>query len=543
MKIFNKKYSFLMVTILLIAIGCRKEYVQELKPFEGSFFLTAPYINTDSSYTDSVTGKRINRIFLNLNAQASFADLSQGVKARKWFIEEGSGDIVGSTNDTTSTEQKISVKYGKAGFFKVRLLTNFKSDSLGSFITKNVVRPSTGAVDSLVYIIVKHPSTQDTTIYVQVLDSLKANFATVSGQTTFEAQQPISFKSISKGLPVGYTWSFVGSTTPISAIANPTGIIYKKSGTYQVALTVTRPNLLYNNAKGGRDSVIKSGFITIIPSKQPLQFRNGSVGDDNKSIQLSFNQDISVLPAGSEFTVKADGINVQVVSVIYTNPGTDESVIALKFAQAFPIGSEITVTSTTNIKAEGKNLVTAINKKFLAPLGNIFPALYGSMEGTSALLPQLFLPGSAAFAASSNANAYWGIGGPGINKSASSTDSFQGNYSMLFTSTTIFGYIQNRLSPYFQLTKGKTYRFVVYAKLAPTSASGAKLNVSVWNNASVTNIGNVNDTGGVILDNTWIRIAKDLTITSNSGDYFLRFGNFTANGQYLIDEISVYEIP
>ena len=226
MKKSYRNYSYFILALLVI-VACKKEYVQELRPFEGSFFITSPYINTDSSFTDA-SGKRINRIFLNVGTQASFADASQGVKARKWFIEPGSGDIIGSDNDTTSTEQKISVKYDKVGIFKVRLLTNFQSDSLGKFITQTVKRPSTGAIDSLIYTLIKVKSVQDTTIFVQVLDSLKADFNTVSGIKTYESQQPISFKSLSKGLPVGYKWTFTGSTTPTSTSANPKDIIYKK---------------------------------------------------------------------------------------------------------------------------------------------------------------------------------------------------------------------------------------------------------------------------------------------------------------------------
>ena len=540
MKKLYRKYSYFIIALLFVIVACKKEYVQELRPFEGSFFISSPYINTDSSYTD-VSGKRINRIFLNIGSQASFADGSQGAKARKWFVEDGSGDILGSANDTTSTEQQISVKYNKAGFFKVRLLTNFQSDSLGKFVTQVVRRPSTGAIDSLIYTLIKVKSAQDTTIYVQVLDSLKADFNTTTGVKTFESQQPISFKSLSKGLPIGYRWAFAGSTTPTSTSANPKDIIYKKSGIYPVSLLVTRPNLLYNNAKGGKDSILKTGFITIIPSTQPLNFRSGLVAADNKSIQLSFNQDISELPAGSVFTVKADGVTVPVSSVLFTNPNTDESVLTLNFTQAFPKGAEIIITSTTNIKADGKNLSVAINKTFLAPFGNIFPPFYGSMEGNDAMSPKLFMNGSTLFGGSNTAS-YW-RNGPTVvdNGAVSSTDAFQGKYSMQFNSTAINGFVHNRfLAPYFEMTANKKYRIVAYVKTGGTAIPTAGLTLQLYTQSSTLVTGLVVNQSII---STWSRVSADYTVTGATGGYYLRFVNLTANAIYLIDEVSVFEIP
>ena len=262
------------------------------------------------------------------------------------------------------------------------------------------------------------------------------------------------------------------------------------------------------------------------------------VASDNKSIQLSFNQDISVLPAGSEFTVKADGVTVPVSSVVFTNPNVDESVLTLNFSQAFPKGAEILLTSTTNIKADGKTLSTAINKKFLAPFGNIFPALYGSMEGNDAMSPKLFMNGSTQFGGPNTAS-YW-RNGPTVvdNGAVSSTDAFQGKNSMQFNSTAINGFVHNRfLAPYVELAAGKKYRIVAYVK---SNTPPAGLTMQLYTQASVL-ASNLVVNQSVTSD--WTRISGDYTVPGATGNYYVRFVNLTANAVYLIDEVSVYEIP
>ncbi|HLV42400.1 MAG TPA: PKD domain-containing protein [Brumimicrobium sp.] len=67
----------------------------------------------------------------------------------------------------------------------------------------------------------------------------------------------ISFKDLSVGSPVAWSWTFQGAETLSSNLQNPTDICFKTAGTYDVSLTVTNSN--------GSDQITSSIIILDIP--------------------------------------------------------------------------------------------------------------------------------------------------------------------------------------------------------------------------------------------------------------------------------------
>src|SRR6185436_6969149 len=92
-------------------------------------------------------------------------------------------------------------------------------------------------------------------------NSIHVNFSadhsvicSVGDSVNFTADVGIACHSLPAENPV-YDWYFPGATPDHSTTANPSGIVYNSSGTFDVKLIVTTPCT--------RDSLLKTGYINV----------------------------------------------------------------------------------------------------------------------------------------------------------------------------------------------------------------------------------------------------------------------------------------
>jgi PKD repeat protein len=106
----------------------------------------------------------------------------------------------------------------------------------------------------------------DIEIITNTADTLIADFT--ANTTHVNVGEPVNFEDRSTGFPATWQWSFPGGTPSTSQVQNPSGIIYKTTGIYDVTLTVGVGVL--NNTK------TKNGFITVsgYPSSASLDFES-----------------------------------------------------------------------------------------------------------------------------------------------------------------------------------------------------------------------------------------------------------------------------
>jgi len=57
-----------------------------------------------------------------------FYDVSRLANGRTWVFPKGAVDILGTSNDTTSTEQQVQVRFKKQGVFDIKLIPNFSTE-------------------------------------------------------------------------------------------------------------------------------------------------------------------------------------------------------------------------------------------------------------------------------------------------------------------------------------------------------------------------------------------------------------------------------
>jgi hypothetical protein len=214
--------------------------------------------------------------------------------------------------------------------------------------------------------------------------------------------------------------------------------------------------------------------------------------------------------------------------------------LQLNFATAFGPASLINVTSTTNIKGDGKTLAAPINSTlFFAGVGNLMPLGYGNMEGpTSFIAPVAGLFSTGSVSVGSGTNHYWRLSAGA--SSEASTDAFQGNYSMLFKTTAVNNFVHSRFAaPYLRLTTGKSYRVVAFAK---ATQPGAKLATDMYSCNTCGNalVGRITET--TISNSGWTKIEGTITISLTVPDYYLRFISTGSVSDFLIDEINVFEL-
>lgn len=126
------KNIFLKLFIIMTFIGCTTNEFE--LPNEGSGGRTVLVFAGNES--DGGVGGGNSRDFsmvegnsnVNNIAPISFFDVSRLSNGRTWFFPEGAVDILGSANDTTSTEQRVQVRFKREGVFDIRLVPNFSTE-------------------------------------------------------------------------------------------------------------------------------------------------------------------------------------------------------------------------------------------------------------------------------------------------------------------------------------------------------------------------------------------------------------------------------
>jgi gliding motility-associated-like protein len=99
-------------------------------------------------------------------------------------------------------------------------------------------------------------NTAQVTVTVQPCSVPQVNF--MASDTTLCVGDCISFTDLSTNSPTSWSWTFNGSSTPASALQNPTNICYPTAGTYAVTLVATNSN--------GNGTLTKSNYIVVNPA-------------------------------------------------------------------------------------------------------------------------------------------------------------------------------------------------------------------------------------------------------------------------------------
>ena len=231
-----KKTFIITFSLLTVAAlwSCKKEY-----QVPGAF--------SDANVRTSFARDPMNTA---IGSVQTFADLSQGVLTRNWYVSAGN-EITG-TVDSTSSAKTIYIRFNKAGLQNVRLVNTF-ADSV------TVYRK-----DGTNY----RSKTMDTTMVVTVFESIVVNY-TVSKNgvvitdpvITIKAGETLVYTDNSAGLPDTYNWNF-GGGTPASASTKVATVKYDTPGTYSVTSRVSRTTPLI---PPGSATVVKTDYIKVVP--------------------------------------------------------------------------------------------------------------------------------------------------------------------------------------------------------------------------------------------------------------------------------------
>ena len=204
------------------------------------------------------------------NKSVHFTDLSLNATAWKWYFEGGTPE--------TSTEQNPTILYQHIGNYSVTLVA--ENESGKDSITK------------------EH--------YIAVVETTMPIADFVADETHITAGESVHFTNLSENATT-WEWYFEGGTPETSAEEHPT-VVYEKTGTFDVKLTVTNAN--------GNDMVLKEGYITV----------------DNVSISETERLKVKVFPnpvsQRATITIEADSplrkiewINMAgaLIKTVYTN--------------------------------------------------------------------------------------------------------------------------------------------------------------------------------------------------------------------------------
>ncbi|MCJ8163282.1 hypothetical protein MKJ04_00400 [Pontibacter sp. E15-1] len=271
-----KNNLYKIAALLLLAMGinaCEKEY-------------EVP----GGSFADPVVSR--SKATLQVGDFSSFADLSQGVKERRWSLPEGA-EVMNDNNDTTSVKDVIHVKFNKTGIQKVRLKATFAGSE----------------------------TVLDTTFSITVLDTITTNigyttskagaesgaYNPATGKITIEAGNLVYYKDASTGKPDTRVWKFSGGSPEAAGTApgdSTVAVLYKKLGTYDVQLITSRLSPF-----GRPDTVLLKGFVEVIPSTEPVAIIKVAETEGGV-VQVFFSREVdagTLANAASALSLQVDG--------------------------------------------------------------------------------------------------------------------------------------------------------------------------------------------------------------------------------------------
>ncbi|WNJ16559.1 PKD domain-containing protein [Pontibacter sp. G13] len=552
-----------VLSALLVAVGITSCKQAEIIPddVQAFYVITTPYISRDSIFEG---GQHI--IFRSVGEEVSLLDASRGVVKRTWFLD--GGDVLEHDNNTmVEGDSLIKVRYDNPGIYTVRLLASLDSTDLFYYDTVNdTAKDEDGNIlldvngnDSINCLNCKlvpyaPPGVLDTTFTVEVFDSLQADFSVMQNgvvEETFEAGVPVEFIDETLGTPYDWEWTLRGADPGESTDQNPSAV-WKKSGTYRITLRASRP---YVEGDVEREARTITKDIVITPSTAPLEFLNGGSSEAGDYIDLSFNQPLIDLPGANEFTVEVNGAPFNIFKTSFPN-SNDSSVLRLELDGTMPSSSMYTVTSTTNIVADGKNLSMPVElMTYFKGAGNLFPVGFGDMEGvtpeglpvvpntTRNTIEGLFTNGTInAVGEPNGTQTYWKRMWADREDSTMMTEAndnpmyvLDGNYSMKWTPGDAMVMEQHPArGPSFSLTTGASYKVVLWMM-----AEGGQGDVNIEIKKGGGTVQQV-EANVMVSDTEWTRIEIPHVAVAD-GLHNIKFINNAAGTVYYIDEVSVFE--
>lgn len=269
-----------------------------------------------------------NNTEVEMNSYVSFSDQSTGLPtSRIWYFEGGSPSV--------STSINPSVYYQTPGKYDVTLVV---SNSLGK--------------DSIVK-----------TEYIFVANPPKpvANFS--SGNTVIKEGNSIYFYDNSSNAPTSWRWYFAGGTPAISSDRNVI-VKYNSPGIHDVKLVASN--------FGGSDSIVKTGYITVVQSVKPIanfyaQQTNILKGHSVEFVNNSANDPVSFkwlfeggTPSSSTNNnpyVVYNTPGIYDVKLVVSNLAGADSIVKTDYISvALPPKPVAEFTSNTNLVTPGKSI-------------------------------------------------------------------------------------------------------------------------------------------------------------------------------------------
>lgn len=219
---------------------------------------------------------------INVGEEIALGDVSAGVVSRTWTFPADVVDIIGSDNDATSEEATVRAIFNQVGDHPVQLTQVFKSPAyVGTTQTT---------------------STQlDTTIIIRVLDfvdiSLNAHFLNDDGSlgealdfsgldtNIVPASRTVRYTYSVIGEPENYLIQFEGGDPEVvEGFQEFIDVKYKRLGTYGVSFFASRDRPF------GRDTVLLTDFVNVVPSTDPLTI--DEVTERDGKIALVFSREV-----------------------------------------------------------------------------------------------------------------------------------------------------------------------------------------------------------------------------------------------------------
>ncbi len=319
-KIFKNrtiKSSILSALGLLTIVSCTTNDVEDELPANArgrAFALTSLDRNlANSEFGSEITG------MINV-APASFNDLSILTNGRTWTFPEGFVDILGASNNTTSSDKEVFVVFKRIGEIEVKLEVDKGGETEEIFFPINVLPRVDG--------------------------SFGASIEPVDGKITIPAGENLVFNPTNIGNPDENIFVLTNISTDeiIDQVGvspdNPTGVVYniKSLGNYR--LTYSAENTKFDV------KATSSVLVEVVPSDEPLEFSSvNSIVNLDRNIELAANKEIQEFDGAAEtsnFIVKVDGGNVVVTQVNLSND--DASRVIVEVDQTLVPGQEVVIS-------------------------------------------------------------------------------------------------------------------------------------------------------------------------------------------------------
>lgn len=323
-------YKILIFTVLaaLVVWGCKEEYV-------------APTGEPNDVMITTSFG--IVSARLQVNGSMDFIDLSRGVVNRTWTFPADGVDIVDADNNQTSDAAVVKATFMKAGKYEVKIDQSFAGNAYlgGKPLGSN---------------------TYDSTIIVNVLDSVKANFEarrvednsvlvnTDGAMNEVIAGREVVFVQRSIGEPSDFVWNIEGKGGIFKTLQGDS-VAFKFS-----AMDVYKVTLIASSSLGA-DTVSFSDYISVVPSTDPVdlmetnRLKSNQIGlVYSREMQDPFNCD----PAAFTINVTNNGNPIAVNISSFELDPVEKNIVIINLDQDLYNSDEVLVSYDASVG----NLIT-----------------------------------------------------------------------------------------------------------------------------------------------------------------------------------------